>query len=331
MPRDWVLLHAGALGDLALALQVALRVPGIRRRGALTIYSSTSLGELHACTPAIRGCSLDALRASWLFGDSADARPAALVQALRGRAVISALGDSRTRVHERLSQLALAALYSYDPRPRADLAAHITQQWTSDLAGGGLLVEQCVARRRSAVLRVPDALRARGAARLETVGVTRSACLIHPGSGGRAKCWPAEAFVAAARLVRARAGIDVAFVLGPVEQERMSVHEIASLRRVCSVLTPMSAGELTELLAAAAVLLSNDSGPAHLAALLGAPTVTLFGPTRAARWRPLGPAARVLQGDPAQGAAWGLNAEQATDAACASLARSPRPTATPAP
>ena len=32
-----------------------------------------------------------------------------------------------------------------------------------------------------------------------------------------------------------------------------------------------------------------DSGPAHLAAAVGVPTVTLFGPTDPARWRPWGP------------------------------------------
>lgn len=321
MVRDWVLLHVGALGDLALATSVALRVPAVRRRGALTIYSTTDLGDLRTGAPAVDCRALDALRASWLWGDPHEPPPGALADAVRGRAVISALADGGARVAARLSQLEPAALFSYDPRPRADLAAHITNQWTSDLAGGGLRVERCVGRRRGAVLRVDDALSARGAERITKAGVTQPTGLVHPGSGGRAKCWPLEAFVATARIVRTRAGVDIAFVLGPVEQERMSAGEMAAIRGEFATLTPRSAGELIEALSAAVVLLSSDTGPAHLAALVGTPTVTLFGPTRAARWRPLGAAARVLQGDPARGASWGLSAERVADVVCASLAR----------
>ena len=42
------------------------------------------------------------------------------------------------------------------------------------------------------------------------------------------------------------------------------------------------------------MVVSNDSGPAHLAAALGRPLVVLFGPTAPGRWAPTGPAVRVL-------------------------------------
>jgi ADP-heptose:LPS heptosyltransferase len=49
-------------------------------------------------------------------------------------------------------------------------------------------------------------------------------------------------------------------------------------------------------LAAAAAFVGNDSGTTHLAAMLGAPTVAIFGPTDPAVWAPTGPRVRVLGG-----------------------------------
>jgi ADP-heptose:LPS heptosyltransferase len=54
---------------------------------------------------------------------------------------------------------------------------------------------------------------------------------------------------------------------------------------------------LAALIARAGAFVGNDSGPTHLAAALGRPTVALFGPTDPAVWAPLGPGVRVLAGD----------------------------------
>jgi ADP-heptose:LPS heptosyltransferase len=50
---------------------------------------------------------------------------------------------------------------------------------------------------------------------------------------------------------------------------------------------------LYDLLTTASVFIGNDSGPGHLAAISGVPTITLFGgdPTT---WKPLGPRVKVV-------------------------------------
>jgi hypothetical protein len=52
--------------------------------------------------------------------------------------------------------------------------------------------------------------------------------------------------------------------------------------------------ELAAMLCGARAFVGADSGPAHLAAQLGVPTLALFGPTDPAIWAPIGPRVRVL-------------------------------------
>ena len=49
------------------------------------------------------------------------------------------------------------------------------------------------------------------------------------------------------------------------------------------------------VLARAKVFVSGDTGPLHFAAGLGVPTISLFGPSDPALWRPLGPRVRTLR------------------------------------
>ena len=51
---------------------------------------------------------------------------------------------------------------------------------------------------------------------------------------------------------------------------------------------------LLQMLGMAGGYVGNDSGISHLAAFLGIPTVVIFGPSDAVRWRPLGANVRVV-------------------------------------
>ena len=104
--------------------------------------------------------------------------------------------------------------------------------------------------------------------------------------------------------------------LGPVELEQWPATRRQELERLAEVRTPDLVG-LAQLVRENDLLISNESGPAHLAALLGTPTLTLFGPTRAATWRPIGAAAQVIQGEAALGDDWGIKAEAVHAAATA--------------
>jgi heptosyltransferase III len=124
-------------------------------------------------------------------------------------------------------------------------------------------------------------------------GVADGPIVLAPGSGGRAKCWPREQWLTLASALHAN-GHSLAIVCGPVEQERDDPQAWT-----WPLGTQFHVGigiiELAQALRGAQRFVGNDSGPTHLAAMLGVPTVALFGPTDARVWAPVGPHVRVLE------------------------------------
>lgn len=105
--------------------------------------------------------------------------------------------------------------------------------------------------------------------------------LLFPGAGHKAKCWPLSRYTQLADWLVAR-GYVPSFVLGPAERERgMEVQKF-------QLLQPGNLRELQEALHQADLVVGNDSGPMHLAGLMGLDGLALFGPAAAGQWGPLG-------------------------------------------
>lgn len=110
------------------------------------------------------------------------------------------------------------------------------------------------------------------------------------------KEWPLARWVEFFRLARAD-GLALAFTGGNRPRELELFTQLRSLAPEVPCLVPGVPLDL--LLATFAQLrgfIGNDTGPLHMAAALGVPTVGLFGPEAASKWRPLGPAHQALQG-----------------------------------
>ncbi len=114
---------------------------------------------------------------------------------------------------------------------------------------------------------------------------------LHPGSGSQRKRWPAERFAEVARLAR-NAGYHPLLLAGEADAQALSETQAALARlglgQVSQALG-LRVATLAALLARCAGYVGCDSGVSHLAGLVGAPTVAVFGPTNPARWSPLGP------------------------------------------
>ena len=131
----------------------------------------------------------------------------------------------------------------------------------------------------------PAALRARGRARMQALGLRGRPMVVHPGSGSPTKNWPAERFVEILRRLRA-AGRETVAVLGEADAAEAVV--LARELPEVPVLAGLTLTELAATLAECGAFLGNDSGIAHLAAAVGLPTTALFGPSDADVWAPRG-------------------------------------------
>ncbi len=151
-----------------------------------------------------------------------------------------------------------------------------------------------------------------GAPRLHVPAHVSSQCPVLPderlvfchmwpaGLSSRVKEWPAESWAELARRLAAR-GFRVAFTGGKPEAAATSVfldkhlREEAGLGKVFSLAGAVSLADLAVLFSRAKAVLSVNTGVMHLAALAGAPTIALNGPTNPLRWGPLGSRTRSLQ------------------------------------
>jgi len=109
----------------------------------------------------------------------------------------------------------------------------------------------------------------------------------HPGSGGKRKCWPAACFAALMEKAAERRARWL-LVCGPADAKACEeVRE--NLPRVKPVMVEgLSLLHLAAVLSACDGYVGNDSGVTHLAAAVGAPTLSIFGPTDPAVWGPVG-------------------------------------------
>jgi len=122
--------------------------------------------------------------------------------------------------------------------------------------------------------------------------------VFHAGSSSRSKEWPAGYFVELAKGL-ARVGFKTILV-GGAETSVIS-RTIATGSGAVDLTGRTDLPSLAAIFRGAAVVVSNDSGPAHLAAAVGAPVISIFGRKEPGlgpvRWRPLGPRSRALQKD----------------------------------
>ncbi len=107
-----------------------------------------------------------------------------------------------------------------------------------------------------------------------------------PTSAHEDKCWPAERFAALADKISAQFHLSI--IATGSASEKSTVERLRNLANVsiANFAGVTSLGELVALLKGARVVVSNDTGPGHIAAALGIPVVLIFGPTNPARVHP---------------------------------------------
>lgn len=179
----------------------------------------------------------------------------------------------------------VAALFTNRRVTPPPAARHVVEQYLALVEPLGVAAE-----RVEFPLPTDAAAEARADAFLANAGIKPRGRLVvvNPGAGRADKRWPADRFRALARRLAEEAGAAVLVVWGPKERDLAeAIADPAGAGRV-ALAPPTDVAALLAVLRRASVVVAGDTGPLHLAAALGVPSVGLYGPTSAERngpWR----------------------------------------------
>ena len=301
-----VILQPGALGDCILTLPLVKLMKDVLGLGGVDLVGHADyIGILpgRSCVSSIR--SIDSTELHRLFVEPtkfelADRDP--LINTFADYAwIVTFLGEPDSHFEQNLIFTAScshsAEIITLSLKPPEEARQHVAEYYVTQFARqSGLPADQAGVAIDETLIKVTQADRERGLELLDQTGidVSRRLVVIQPGSGGRHKCWHIENFLNVARMLRS-ADIEVLFLLGPAEIERLGSAEKARLSSTARCTAHLPLSQVVDLLACADALVGNDSGVTHLAAGMGLRTFALFGPTDPAQYRPIGPALTVLQ------------------------------------
>jgi ADP-heptose:LPS heptosyltransferase len=260
--RRVVVLRALGLGDLLTVVPALRAVRRAHPSGHVTLLAPAALCAL------LPARLVDEVRdTSFVHGLAADARldddlaGADLAVNLHGR------GPQSTTLLERLEPHRLVA-FGVTSAWRDD--EHEVHRWCRLLDEAGMPADP-------RELDVP---------RPTQPPAVADAVVVHPGAALPSRRWPVDRWAEVARAV-ASAGEQVV-VTGAGDERELAddVARLAGLPPNAVLAGTTSVTELAGVIGAARLLLSSDTGVAHLATALGTPSVVLFGPTPPALWGP---------------------------------------------
>jgi len=106
--------------------------------------------------------------------------------------------------------------------------------------------------------------------------------VFHVAAAYETKRWDEQRFLSAARYVQHRHGLAPVMIAGPGQDHLLEAYP--EYER----LPALSISDMKSLMSSAGLFVGNDSGPAHVAAAFGVPSVVVFGSSNSAVWGPWG-------------------------------------------
>jgi ADP-heptose:LPS heptosyltransferase len=285
--RIWV-FHAGALGDFVLIWPLLRAL--VRQGREVTVCTSTSKGALAAACLGVRPFNAERpeIARLWVPGTSIEKCNEHQVDA-----VISFLFDNASDTcspqhveHDDSNPLnalsAAAATTCTRPIWTTNTHAWLGAREIIHAGPPGSQSREILWERFSVAVN----------GRAQPCTTTGGPITCHVGAGSPRKRWPMRCWSDLATELR-RSGHDTRFIAGEVEHEQFLPSDRALFRALGGVyLDTLSA--LEHQLKFAIAFIGADSGPTHLAAQLGLPTLALFGPTDPRIWQPIGPTVDIL-------------------------------------
>ena len=274
------------VGDTVMATPVFRAVRQHCPDAHITVFGRPGLDDILAGLPYIDACRT--LTMSGLFGPR---RASRVLGKVNPDAVLLLPNSFRSALSVRLSSAPVRVGYGRDGRGWLLTHAYDVQKSAeptstvlyyarlAELACGVESIETKLE------LAVTDAEREDAAPLLDALG--SSFVILNPGGNKDAKRWPADRFARIAEHITREHGRAVAVSGSPGERDLLnSIVDDAATEVINLSARGTTLRTLKAVMERADLLITNDTGPRHIAAALGTPIVSLFGPTDA-RWTTL--------------------------------------------
>ena len=282
-----LIFHDGALGDALLSLPSITEIG--RHAAPLDAVCRDDVGRLLRASGTVQGSfsSDSGAFSSWYAGSPDNAARELLDRYNRVFVFTREAGSGLVQNIARIVPYTRAIITV----PRAGDRTHVAQ----------FRLRQVPHALRDAVpvrLAIPPDLRRQASEILSRAGHDGQGCpiVLHPGSGGKRKCWPLERYFTLAEQLAARPGPIILFLSGPAEEGEVQerIGKFVKGRKGMGHVAGRDLLVVAGLLAECGLYIGNDSGISHLAAATGAPMIAFFGPTDPALWAPQGERVRVI-------------------------------------
>ena len=233
----------------------------------------SGLNEIHACLDI----QPKGLLGPWRAGRSiASLRPDAIIllpNSMRS-ALTARLGGASNRIG--FSRQGRSRLLTHSVTPPSSSSIHTTLDDYIELASEITGITNVTDRQPRLELTDADREAAEKAMPLDEGPFI----VLVPGANRLDKRWPASHFTRIAEQLAHDHGLRIAVAGAPTEKPLVeSIIENASCSMIDLAAANPGLGGLKAILKAASLVITNDTGPRHIAAALGTPIVSLFGPT----------------------------------------------------
>lgn len=290
--HSFLVWHQGALGDFLLALPIFQGLYRLHSNAVIHFCTKAGYARLLATEPYFgQLLSSESSQLAQLYHDDLWAKTN-LPSYFHDVNTVFVFGQMQSRVlADRLSHLLKKPIVWVQSFPSGEQRGAVTDFLLDQLKCSGWNVPYAPPMLRAMPEEsrlVKESIQAWG------FSAKRKPVVIHPGSGGRSKIWPLRKWYSLCQWLCADFSYPVFAVLGPAD-EHLKPFADKVRKLAVTVVEDFPLERLAALLAESALYIGNDSGVSHLAAVMGTPTIVIFGPTRAETWAPRGAQVAVVK------------------------------------
>ncbi len=299
LKRTVLIIHPGALGDVLLAVPAIKNLSVKFPQHEIVLIASTAVSRLLLeCGVISNSLPLEGQVCLRLFSGTVAISRELYSCVSRCDFAVAWMEDKEDMLGSFFQEFGVARVQIQSPFSTGLRERHQSDRFLETVgeAEGDLVSERTI--------EVPPHLLERGKGYLDALRIPfeQSLVLVHPGSGSvHKRLEPRRMASLIERLWEA--GMYPLILEGPADQDAVA-HTLHFLSRPPLVLRDLDLSQLAGVFPQVALYIGHDSGVTHLSALLGVPTIALFGPTDHHRWAPHGHHVTILRGSPCICESW---------------------------